>query len=344
MNTVSSDHPDKKKTTLSKFIYIPLILVLGVAIGYLLGYLTNNTQETPKDKDPENFSEVRSGGYVFTNPLLDCDNFHPSILKSHVRLKKELNEYVDNTLKKGTATHISVYLRLMNNGPWIGINEDAFYSPASLLKVPLLIAVLKRAETEDTLLKQRILYDKPLETELSSDFIGSKSLKVGSTYTVDELLEYMIIYSDNNARLILMNLVGDQCLLNVESDLGVNLSNKDLSIDFISVKEYSSFFRILYNASYLNRNMSEKALELLSRVQFNEGIPKKLPKDIKISHKFGERAFGDSDIKQLHDCGIVYVPGNPYLLCIMTKGTDFDPLIKIISDISEIVYKNVSAQ
>ena len=34
----------------------------------------------------------------------------------------------------------------------------------------------------------------------------------------------------------------------------------------------------------------------------------------------------------------------PYLLCIMTKGYEFDNLMKVISDISEIVYKNMSSK
>jgi len=27
---------------------------------------------------------------------------------------------------------------------------------------------------------------------------------------------------------------------------------------------------------------------------------------------------------QLHDCGIVYYPETPYLLCVMTKGWNFE--------------------
>ena len=34
----------------------------------------------------------------------------------------------------------------------------------------------------------------------------------------------------------------------------------------------------------------------------------------------------------MHDCGIVYIPNSPYLLCIMTKGNSNDKLLKVISD------------
>jgi len=327
-----------KKPIFSKFIYSALILIVGMAGGYLLGFLTTR----PTNKDIQDLSEIRAGRYQFTNPLLDCDNFHPSVLKNHVRLKNNLNDYVNNALKTGISDHISVYFRLLNNGPWIGINEKYYFTPASLLKAPILIAILKKAEADTTLLNKKILYDKVLENTYSPNIADNENIKTGNTYTVDKLLEYMIIHSDNNAKAILLNLIGDDYLLNVMTDLGVNLRNRDLSIDFLSVKEYSSFFRIMYNASYLNRDMSEKALKILSKTKFNKGIPDKLPKNILVAHKFGERGFENSNEKQLHNCGIVYVPDSPYLLCIMTKGTDFNNLTKVISDISEIVYNSVS--
>ena len=128
------------------------------------------------------------------------------------------------------------------------------------------------------------------------------------------------------------------------AEIGLKIDESTPSEDFVSVKTYSSFFRILYTATYLNREMSEKALEMLSRAQFREGIPGKLPQKIKVAHKFGERGFVDSNIKQLHDCGIVYLPNSPYLICIMTKGNDFNKLRQVISEISLIVYNQVSVK
>jgi len=126
------------------------------------------------------------------------------------------------------------------------------------------------------------------------------------------------------------------------NEIGISTNGVDLSKDFISVKGYSAFFRFLYNATYLNKEMSEKALEILSTTNFNTGLPAKLPKGILVSHKFGERGYVGTNLKQLHDCGIIYLAGNPYLLCVMTKGDSFEELANVIADISEMVYKAVS--
>jgi len=335
----------KKSKRVFDFKFLVFSLIIGVVIGYLLSFIPLYTVKSKKNDHNQNsqeFSEMRSGGYQFTNPLLDCDNFHSSLIKSHVELDNDLNDYIENAVKNAEVKDVSVYFRSMNNGPWIGIRENEFYSPASLLKVPFLIAAYKKADADSNFLNQKVLYSKVFDSNYKPNIVGEKTLQLGETYTIEQLLEYMIIYSDNEAKEFLVKILGDDYIMKVITDLGVNLKGRDMNYDFITIKEYSSFFRIMYNASYLSRDMSEKALKMLSQTKFNDGIPAKLPKNIQISHKFGERGLPNSNLKQLHDCGIVYLPNAPYLLCIMTKGSDFNKLIKVIADISEIVYKHLS--
>jgi len=334
--------PVKKKNSKNFFskkgiIFFLIALVLGFAIGY---FTTHTFRSKPK---AQNFSEARTGGYQFINPLLDCDNYQTSDNIKLATLKKDLSDYVQEAYTDGKINHISVYYRDLNNGPWIGISQDENYTPASLLKVPLMIGLLKKAQTDKNLLKTKLTYSSHLDSNFVQNLGYKKNLKIGQAYTIMQLIELMIIESDNDAKEMLGQFIGFESISKTMEEMGVNLTNKDFANDFLSVKEYSSFFRILYNASYLDREMSEKALELLSRVKFNDGIPARLPKNIIIAHKFGERGYVNSQFRQLHDCGIVYVPGKPYLICIMTKGEGFDNLIKVIADISEIVYTNINS-
>jgi hypothetical protein len=110
----------------------------------------------------------------------------------------------------------------------------------------------------------------------------------------------------------------------------------------MSVKDYASFFRILYNASYLSKDSSQKALSLLSEVDFTDGLRGGVPKDVPVANKFGERQVGTT--QQLHDCGIVYLTDHPYLLCIMSRGSDFDELASSIKTVSHLVYIEMSKQ
>ena len=116
----------------------------------------------------------------------------------------------------------------------------------------------------------------------------------------------MIAFSDNEAKNMILENLDTETLDKIYSDLGIDIPGLRSPDDFMTVKEYSSFFRILYNATYLNKKMSEKALEYLSHSNFSKGLLGKLPADVVVAHKFGERGLADSNTKQLHDCGIIY--------------------------------------
>lgn len=113
----------------------------------------------------------------------------------------------------------------------------------------------------------------------------------------------------------------------------------------IEVKQYSSIFLQLYNSSFFDtKESSEQALELLSQSTFDKGLVAGVPKGTVVAHKFGERSDFTDGIRQLHDCGIVYFPGSPYLLCVMTRGRDMNMLAQTISSISKMVYQEVESR
>jgi beta-lactamase class A len=317
------------------------MFAIAALVGVIIGYQSKIYLET--DDKTDDFIESRSGGYRFINPLLECDNFKKSKLMPLVALEKDLNTYIEKVITEKKCSHVSVYFRDLNNGPWIGIGENKIYSPASLLKVPILIATMKKADSNRSFLDIMLPYDKRLDIDFTPN-IKDSSLQIGKSYTVYDLARRMIKFSDNEAKALLFNFLEEDIFYQVSEDLGINYRGLNLDVNSITVKQYSSFFRILYNSTYLSRKMSEMSLKILSESSFNKGIEAGIPSNITVAHKFGERGFLDSNMKQLHDCGIVYYPNSPYLICIMTKGNDLDVLSTVISDISRMVYEKVDSK
>ena len=106
----------------------------------------------------------------------------------------------------------------------------------------------------------------------------------------------------------------------------------------------STFFRILFNASFLSREMSEKALQLLTMQDYPQGLAAGVPQGVEIAAKYGENVRGpNNEIKQLHEFGIVYHPAHPYIIGIMTRGHDFGVQSGIIREISRMIYAEVDA-
>lgn len=308
-------------------------------VGYYIGRATGKEKGkvTAIAEKSHELKEIRESGYKFISPLLECQDLASSNRSGMIILEKKLKDFIAQVKAEKRASHVSIYFRDLSNGPWIGINENEPYSPASLLKVPILIAALKKAENSPGFLDKRIKYTHHT-TDTTNPNILDSLIRTGNSYSVENLIYRTIAFSDNEAKNLLLENIDAQTLDKVYSDLGIDIPGLRTPDDFMSVKDYSSFFRLLYNATYLDKNMSEKGLEFLSNSTFNKGLSGKLPKDIIVAHKFGERGFADSQVKQLHDCGIIYKPGRPYVLCVMTRGNDFDELATVIADASALIY------
>ena len=281
---------------------------------------------------------VRLGAQGLINPLLFTKSgTEKSSQLQH--LEDELQKQINQDEQEGDAGDISIYFQDLNSGRWTGVNETDLYSPASLLKVPIELAYFKAAETSSAILGDQLAYDGSYDENSAEDIKPVKQIEKGSTYSVSDLLRYMIEYSDNNATILLAQHIGMDAVTNVFSDLTIPYSSST-TLNLLNPKQYSIFYRVLYSATYLDRNSSEEALELLSNSDFPQGIEAGLPPDAVVAQKFGERFVANETEpnKELHDCGIVYHPANPYLICIMTKGTDFTKLEGVFPDVSKIAW------
>jgi beta-lactamase class A len=155
----------------------------------------------------------------------------------------------------------------------------------------------------------------------------------------------MMYYSDNRALWLLQANMVPREYDAVLDNMDVANEQDGTGQDAITVHSYSGFLRILYNASFLNQEMSEKALLLMSYEDFPQGIAAGIPKGVKLASKFGE--FSDSkrpDIVQIHEFAIVYHPKGPYILGILTRGKNVDKQLDLIRTVSKMTYDSVGSE
>lgn len=317
---------------------IPIAGAALFILAFFLGFWWNRSSKQESNKE----TRISKSQYKFINPLLECADLD-SISNRKI---EEMKVKIKQTIEKNSSDirKISVYFRDLNNGPWFGLNEKEYFTPGSLLKLPLMISIFKKAESDKDFLKKGILYEGG-KSNFPQYFKPERELTPGKTYTIEELVELMIEDSNNDAALLLTQIISKEELDESYKDLGIDIPEygKDY---FMQVRGYASFLRILYNATYLNKELSEKTLQILSRTAFKDGLVRGVPPEISVSHKFGERVVlqenNGENFKQLHDCGIVYDPQNPYLLCVMTIGYDIAKLSSLIYEISKTVYENVN--
>lgn len=327
----------------SKIFLVVVSVLCGIGLGYLIGFNKFHKKTLTTTSASANASGVSFGKYI--NPTLSC--YGP-----HIKELRSFRYFLDVYLRELHNTHpdlkVSYYFRDLANGIWIGINEKEEFSPASLLKLPVMIALLREAE------KNPDFFNKSIEFK-TADFAGVTEeagfpKENGKFYTIDELIVHMIAYSDNAATLLLHQYVGEQKVKEVEDFLHQHVpENGTANTNFISVKDYAAAFRVLYNCSYLGKEMSEKALAYLAQSHYKSGIRAALPDSIALAHKYGVRDNSNVNGKevkgyQLHHFGIVYYPAKPYLLGIMTRGGEKAIKEKVIEDLSRITFLQVDEQ
>jgi beta-lactamase class A len=291
-----------------------------------------------------------SDKFQFINKDLGCGGSFVVEKRAYGEFKGKLEDFIEQKKEGNIVSEVAVYFRDLKNGPTLGINEHTEFAPASLLKVPIMITYLSLAEDKPELLEKTLKYHRLKEGDLLYQNIKPKdSIKENISYSIRELIRYMIQYSDNNAYFTLVQYLNQQYpdgapFFDTMSGLGLTQPD-DFSENNLTVKSYASIFVQLYYSSFFNKKeTSEEAFKFLAESDFADGLVAGVPADILVAHKFGERETEDKQLKQMHDCGIVYYPKNPYLLCVMTRGEDVDNLTHIISAISRMVYEEFDSR
>jgi beta-lactamase class A len=285
-------------------------------------------------------TSFRRSGFDLTKPLLYVEKSCES--PEFLPVKNAVRSLISSLIASKDITTASVYIRDFEHSRWTGVGENEGYHPGSLSKVPLLISYLYQSESDPSLLDKQYEFQPPTKGTLPVQNYYTNTIVAGKKYTVRELLRYMIQYSDNNATWLLSQKIGLKAYEKTFIDLGVNIPLPDGrdSLVLISPRDYSVFFRALYNSSYLVPELSEYALALLGKSTFSEGFVTGLPEGTKVVHKFAEWDNGDD--YELHESGIFYVKGKAYLVTIMTKGKNRSKLPNVIASLTRTIYGYVA--
>ncbi len=322
-----------------KFTLVHL-LALSLIVALITFSATSNWESKKYDEQLSSingakckFDIKRLQGLKYIRPLMFADDECESDDLSGIKLK--VSQIINRYKTGGDLATASFYLRRYDNSDWTSLNDEEQFEPGSLFKVPVMVAILKMNEDNPGFLDKKVTCRKKYDVG-KEVLYTTKSIEVGKSYTIRELLTYMIKYSDNNATALLQYNMSPQVFQKLFEDFGFKVPNFSDTSYYISVTEYSCFMNAIYNAAYLTIKDSEFAAELLTECNFNDGIVKGIPSKTPIAHKFGEA--GNQSERQLHETAIVYLDNCPYLLTVMTKGKSNSTLSQVIAEISQAVY------
>lgn len=318
-----------------------LILVLAI-------FATTGTIWYLRDPERHRVNQICAEQYPLITQEVDCGEIAERAEKVE-NIQAGIESYIKSEKQAGHADRISIFFRDLRTRRWFGVHETEVYFPASLIKLPLAVMYYKISEYDIGILERPLVLESADRSRNSTRYTPDRSLTAGQEYSVRELIRQMLVYSDNSPLLQLGSAVPKDFYAKLMADIGVYTPpGKDQEERWIvNPRSYANIFRFLYNASYLDIENSQAVLDLLTETKFHNGLVAGVPKDVGVAHKFGEATVLDREEKNklvarvLSDCGIVYKPDNPYIICIMTEGKEFEKLEEIIGHLSREVYESL---
>ena len=283
----------------------------------------------------DSFDIRRIEGYELIKPIVSAGSTRESA--SFAPLKKQLETWIDSLKTSGTVTAVSVYLESLERETWTHVNRNETFHPASFLKVPLMIGFLRMAQANPALLEEEVVFQR-IGNDVPNTlyFTPPKELVPGEKYTLHEILEYMIVYSDNYASRYLAQYVDFTQIQKLFADLSMKAADPERIQMKMDAYEFSTIMKSIFNSSLLSPDYSEYAAKILSKCTFKEGFSKGFPEDTKMWHKFGEWSYPGTDF-ELNESGVIFLNNKPYLLTVLTKGKDMEKLPGIIASASKKV-------
>jgi beta-lactamase class A len=283
-----------------RLLVVGLILSIGLNIVAFVFFLKNRNEV----QSVESFNAMQMRYPLLSKRILN--EFPQDILINFLDLRTALHNQVSPY-----GDNFGFYFEYLPTGTSIGINANSAFHAASLFKVPVIMAYYYGRERLN-------LHDDPTLTimpnQIDKQFGSLWRRGAGTKIKASEAVELTLVESDNTAAKAIVPYVNQADFNAVYEGLDVNLQT-DNEGALISAKNYSSILKALYFSSLLNRQDSEEILDLLTKSKFQDKIVAGIPQDVLVAHKIGD--FNDDKGQQgYRDCGIVYVPRRPYVLCM----------------------------
>ena len=260
---------------------------------------------------------------------------------------EKLNSSIENIAKDYLGDNIkyfSIGFKDIGSGDAITINNKIFNS-ASVIKIYIMAEVYNQVEKGIIDIDEKITVTNSMKVA-GSGVIANK--KGSHTYSIEELIEYMIIDSDNTAANALTDMVG---MDNINSFISskkfsnTSLNRKMMDVDMINagvvndtcVIDLIKTFELLEEGNFINEDHDKKMLTVMKKQKMRSKIPGDLPRTIEVANKSGELENIEND------AGIVYTDKGAYALAILLDGPISNKR-DIIANLSKLIYEEYLEQ
>jgi beta-lactamase class A len=225
---------------------------------------------------------------------------------------REVDEHLDGVM--------GVAIEDLTTGKQFLLHENEVFAQASSIKIAVLAELYRQAQQGK--LKLTDLY-----TVQTADLVPDSDIMGGLTpgvtrVTLRDLATMMVAVSDNSATNVLIDRVGMDNVNALIASRGLSstrLRRKMMDLqaaqegreNISTPREMMGLLASIYRGEIFGKDLTDDFFKVLSTNK-NSWIPRDLPPEIRIADKPGSLEA------VRNDSGIVFVPGRPYVICVMT--------------------------
>jgi len=230
----------------------------------------------------------------------------------------------------------------LETGNYAEVNGDKIYPTASVIKLPILIALFQEVDAGKISLSETLIMTRDVIVGGSG---AIQDLPPGSKFSLLDTATKMIVTSDNTATNMIIKRMGGIQVLNTRFrswGLQKTVMRKMLpdlkGTNTTTARELVRLLAMLDKQQLLSSQSQSQALNILQRVRNRTLLPVGLGRGATIAHKTGDIGF------ILGDAGIIQMPtGKRYLAAVLVESAYDDPRARdFIQDVSRIVYTYLS--
>jgi beta-lactamase class A len=246
----------------------------------------------------------------------------------------ELRDRIVELEEDSGARALALALHDTETGLTFEYQADRWFHAASTIKVAILLGVYAAVhdgwlQRESRLhVRNRFLsaWDaEPFRVQGDRDANARVHDAIGKTMRVSELARHMIATSSNLATNLLLDLLGVERVQHVLESYGIEgvdvrrgvedeRAHREGINNRVTARGLVALLRLIAEERAFSSELSHEMLDVLHAQEFRNGIPARLPSDVRVAHKTGEIST------VAHDAGVIYPRDRkPYVLAVLTE-------------------------
>lgn len=232
---------------------------------------------------------------------------------------------------QGATGPVGVAVTDLQSGTEVFIRPDRPFPAASVVKIPIAMAVLHLVTEGNLSLDDEVAYQAATDYEGGAGSLRY-TIEEGDQFPISYLLDRMIVVSDNIARNMLERYIGPGTVKAYMQAQGVEPAYDPSNPEMTARGTNTLLLRLQRGQAGIQPDLTQMLIGLLSNTVYNDRIPAQLPPDVTVAHKVGTLT------NAVHDAGIVYAPDRSFAISVFTEDIPYDDAAELIATLARTIY------